>query len=123
MYIRPDYYKQCSDLGKSLLTKSEFPYPEYLNQECKELIAYLGNDFNLGSCLKYLWRLGNKKSIFPWINKKLILKDLKKALYYIDEFNKIYKAECVEDKAIPNAFYMFTCNLSRWLKFEIEKMY
>lgn len=84
--MRPKYYKQCSELGKEILLESGFPLPEYFDQECFEVIDLLGKDFYLGNCMKYLWRLGNKKSVFPWENSRLISKDLLKAQIYLETY-------------------------------------
>lgn len=84
--IKPTYYKQCSLMGQEILNQSGFPHTDKYDSEAKEVIKFLGNDFNLGNGIKYLWRLENKKGLFPWLNKKLVERDLKKALYYFNEY-------------------------------------
>lgn len=89
----PSYYKSCSKLGREILEDSEdFPeaYKEYLDKECKEFISeILLDDFYLGNAFKYLWRLGEKKRLFPWQTYKAILEDLKKARWYLEEYIKL----------------------------------
>lgn len=82
--MRPKYYKACSDTGKQILIEAGFPFPEYLEKECLDIIELLGNDFYIGNCLKYLWRLGNKQTAIPWLVNKHIEKDLLKARVYLE---------------------------------------
>jgi len=79
----PDHYQGCSDLGKHLLSQAEYPHKETFDFECIEVIEELGFDFSLGSCFKYLWRLGKKKT-FLWFTDTT--EDLKKALWYVDRY-------------------------------------
>lgn len=45
--------------------------------ECVDLIRALGLNYELGSCLKYLWRAGKKF-------EDKVIEDLEKAAYYIE---------------------------------------
>ena len=87
--IRPEHYKKCSDMGKEILATAGFN-SELLDKECLETIDFLGADFYIGNCLKYLWRLGQKNSIkilgFRLRSVKSINNDLKKALTYAELF-------------------------------------
>ncbi|MEM9149734.1 MAG: DUF3310 domain-containing protein [Cyanobacteria bacterium P01_F01_bin.3] len=50
-----------------------------LDCECLDTIGVLGDDFYLGSALKYLWRAGEKPDI-P------VLEDLIKARFYLQQY-------------------------------------
>lgn len=83
--IRPDYYKSCGHMGRRILRDS---IPEcQLNRECRDVIRSLGNDFDLGNALKYLWRAGKKNTDAR--------EDLLKARFYLKAFSEscLYKQQ------------------------------
>jgi hypothetical protein len=87
---KPNYYQQCSPLGRELLEKAEFPeeYKEYLDGECIDFIEdILHDNFKLGNAFKYIWRLGQKKNKYCfWLNSRLIKSDRAKAFCYLTEY-------------------------------------
>lgn len=96
MKIRPKYYKKCSDLGCKILSVAQFPFIGFTEKECIDVIEIMGLDFCLGNALKYIWRLGEKKSFLNLFgaNKS----DAFKALFYVERFIANFVENCpIED--------------------------
>lgn len=54
----PNYYLKCSNIGRMILSETSFPISLFDNV-CENVIDRYDLNFYEGSCLKYLWRLGN----------------------------------------------------------------
>lgn len=110
--MKPNYYQSCSELGMKILNASSFPFPEYFSEECFKVIDLLGEDFYLGNCFKYLWRVGDKRGAIPVLKNRYIEKDLMKASYYLELYLMKNKPYLVAD----NENYQWYFNLSDKLR-------
>lgn len=54
----PQYYLKCSNIGRMILLQTSFPI-SFFDNVCENVIDRYELNFYEGSCLKYLWRLGN----------------------------------------------------------------
>ena len=91
--IRPIYYEECGDLGRQIL--KEFLSDEQFDTECRVVIWQLGNDFDLGNALKYLWRAG-KKDTRPHT-------DLVKARFYLREYIESWRDYTADEKLVDDS--------------------
>lgn len=77
----PLHYQGCSKIGQKILSNSEFP-KEHFNSECIDVIESLNLGFCLGNAIKYLWRVGDKKTWWKYV----VREDLKKAKWYLERY-------------------------------------
>lgn len=78
--MKRNYYQVCSELGREI---GHGLLDSWFDKECFEVIKFYGNNFLLGSALKYIWRLGEKSAS--------IQSDLLKAKYYLKLYNSQYE--------------------------------
>lgn len=96
---QPSHYMGCSELGKSLMIQAGLDNllsSNFFDQECFifiEQIEQINQNFFLGNCFKYLWRLGDKNNWNRYTKNKSVLMDLSKAVYYIKYYIHLQESE------------------------------